>query len=175
MVSIEEIQAAYYMVAATGVLIAAVFYVVNLRMAKRKQIIDNTILYGNLLADKEVVKQWHNVLFEQQIPSYEEWAKRYRSDPEAYSNLYSTHGLMSMIGMGIEQGVIDREMFFKRGNDVWVKILYKKIRPWIEGMRTRHNDPKWGYYIEYLYDEVMRLYPDIAIPEDIEKLLSPTQ
>ncbi len=31
MVSIDEIQAAYYMVAATGVLIAAIYYVYNLK------------------------------------------------------------------------------------------------------------------------------------------------
>ena len=33
MVSFEEIQAAYYMVAATGVLVAAVYYVFNMRAA----------------------------------------------------------------------------------------------------------------------------------------------
>jgi len=37
MVSFEEIQAAYYMVAATGVLIAAVFYVLNLRISRKNQ------------------------------------------------------------------------------------------------------------------------------------------
>ncbi|MDH5364755.1 MAG: hypothetical protein OEY99_02855 [Aigarchaeota archaeon] len=37
MVSFEEIQAAYYMVAATGVLVAAVFYVLNLRISRRNQ------------------------------------------------------------------------------------------------------------------------------------------
>lgn len=35
MVSVEEIQVAYYMVAATGVLIAAVFYILNLRISQR--------------------------------------------------------------------------------------------------------------------------------------------
>jgi hypothetical protein len=35
MVSFEEIQAAYYMVAATGVLVAAIYYIMNLRNAVR--------------------------------------------------------------------------------------------------------------------------------------------
>jgi hypothetical protein len=81
LVTIEEIQAAYYMVAATGVLVAAGYYVINLQITRRKQIIDNTILYGNLLRDKERVKQWQHVLFEQHFSSYEEWAKKYRTDP----------------------------------------------------------------------------------------------
>ena len=38
MVSFEEIQAAYYMVAATGVLVAAVYYVMNLSLEKVPEI-----------------------------------------------------------------------------------------------------------------------------------------
>jgi len=42
MVSFEEIQAAYYMVAATGVLVAAVYYILNMRVAQKtsKQTLD---------------------------------------------------------------------------------------------------------------------------------------
>ncbi len=163
------------MVAATGVLVAAGYYVINLQITRRKQIIDNTILYGNLLRDKERVKQWQHVLFEQHFSSYEEWAKKYRTDPEAFSNLYSTEGLLSMIGMCIEEGVVDRELLFKRGFNVWVKILYPKILPWINGMRTRYNDPNWAYYSEYLYNEVMRLHPEIVVPEDVGALIYSTK
>jgi hypothetical protein len=35
LVELFEIQAAYYMVAATGVLIVAVFYILNLRISQR--------------------------------------------------------------------------------------------------------------------------------------------
>jgi len=35
MVDLAEIQAAYYMVAATGVLVAAIYYVVTLRTTQR--------------------------------------------------------------------------------------------------------------------------------------------
>jgi hypothetical protein len=175
MVSIEEIQAAYYMVAATGVLVAAGYYVLNLQMTRRKQKLDNTIYYGNLFTDKEWVKQWHQVLFEQHFTTYEEWAKKYRTDPEAFSNLYAIQGLMSMIGMCVEEDVVDRELLFKRGFNVWVKILYPKLLPWINGMRTRYNDPKWNYYPEYLYNEVLRMYPDIVVPEDMSALFYSSQ
>jgi hypothetical protein len=37
MVTIEEIQAAYYMVAATGVLVAAAFYILNIRETMRNR------------------------------------------------------------------------------------------------------------------------------------------
>ena len=37
MVDLAEIQAAYYMVAATGVLVAAIYYVYNMRAAERNK------------------------------------------------------------------------------------------------------------------------------------------
>ncbi len=37
MVELAEIQAAYYMVAATGVLVAAIYYVYNMRAAERNK------------------------------------------------------------------------------------------------------------------------------------------
>ena len=50
MVSFEEIQTAYYMVAATGVLIAAIFYVHNLReTAKNRRVTLTTSLMQPVL------------------------------------------------------------------------------------------------------------------------------
>ena len=45
MVELAEIQAVYYMVAATGVLVAAVFYMFNLRetMRNRKATFNNNV------------------------------------------------------------------------------------------------------------------------------------
>jgi hypothetical protein len=49
LVTIEEIQAVYYMVAATGVLVAATYYVLNLRVSQRNQELKLKALDGNVL------------------------------------------------------------------------------------------------------------------------------
>ena len=67
-----DVQTLTTMFGGIGVGVAAIYYMMNLRMTRRKHIIDNTILYGNLLDNKELVKQWHHVLFEQQFSSYDE-------------------------------------------------------------------------------------------------------
>jgi len=69
MVSIEEIQAAYYMVAATGVLVAAVFYVLNLRETtkNRRITLTNTMMQpfmseeGNRLFIDLVNMKWSDL------------------------------------------------------------------------------------------------------------------
>ena len=39
MVDLAEIQAAYYMVAATGVLVAAIYYVYNMRISQKNSML----------------------------------------------------------------------------------------------------------------------------------------
>ena len=166
MVDLSLLQSVSYIAGALGVCIAVVYYVMNLQMARRKQKIDNTIFYGNLIHNKEQVGQWRHVLFEQQFTSFEEWDKKYRIDPEAYSNTYGTKGLLEMIGMCIQEGIVDRDLLFKRGYVVWIKVVYQKLKPWYIGMRALYNDPLYGSYAGYIYNEVMRLYPDVTIPKD---------
>lgn len=162
-----DIQTLTTMFGGIGVGVAAIYYMMNLRMTRRKHIIDNTILYGNLLDNKELVKQWHQVLFEQQFSSYDEWAEKYRSDPETFSNLYATQGLMAMLGMCLEEGIVDKEVLFKRGFNIWANVIYPRLWPWIRDMRTRYNDPNFAYYSEYFYNEAMKWSPKLNVPKDL--------
>jgi len=68
--------------------------------------------------------------------------------------------------MCIQEGVVDSDLLFKRGWVEWTKVVYNKLKPWYIGMRSLYNDPSYGYYAEFVYSEVMRLYPEIALPQD---------
>jgi len=62
MVSIEEIQAAYYMVAATGVLVAAAYYIyntrINQRMMKVTQDSRKAEVTNNILNNLQSLESW---------------------------------------------------------------------------------------------------------------------
>ena len=166
MVDVGLLQSLSYVAAAIGVCVAAVYYVMNLQMTRRKLKIDNTILYGNLITNKEMVLQWRHVLFEQQFQSFEEWDKKYRSDPEAYSSLYGTIGLLGQLGMCVQEDLVDRDMLAKRSLVTWTLAIYPKVKPIIIGLRALYNDQLYGSYCEYLYDECVKRYPDAAAPKD---------
>ena len=138
----------------------------NLQMARRKLKIDNTILYGNLMSNKEMVLQWRHVLFEQQFSSFEEWDKKYRSDPEAYSNVQATIGLLGQLGMCVQEDLVDFDMLTKRSLVALTLAVYPKIKPIIMGIRTLYNDPFYGAYCDYLYEEVTKRYPEAVRPTD---------
>ncbi len=104
-----------YIAGALGVCVAAYYYVMNLQITRRKLKIDNTIFYGNLIGNKEMVLSWRNFLFNQQFSSFEEWDKKYRPDPEAYSNYMATSVLLDQFGMCIKEGLVGFDMLTKRG------------------------------------------------------------
>ena len=166
MVDIALLQSISYTAGALGVCIAAFYYVMNLQMARRKMKIDNTILYGNLLTDKEMVIHWRNILFDQQFSSFEEWDTKYRSDPEAYSNYFAIEGLMGMMGMCVKEDLVDFDMLCHRSLVTWTLAVYPKIKPINLGFRAIYNDPLYASYCDYLYDEVVKRYPNAVRPSD---------
>jgi hypothetical protein len=166
MVDIVVLQSASYVAAAIGVCVAAIYYVMNLQMTRRKLKVDNTIFYGNLLSNKEMVLQWRDVLYDQYFTSYEEWDKKYRPDPEAYSNLYSTMGLMNQLGMCVQEDLVDFDKLARKGLLAWTLAVYPKVKPIFTGMGALYKNGLYGSYSKYLYDECVRRYPDAAAPTD---------
>lgn len=171
MVDLALLQSLSYIAGALGVCVAAIYYMMNLQMARRKMKIDNTIFYGNLITNKETVLQWRHVLYEQHFQSFEEWDKKYRSDPEAYSNYNATAGLMGMLGMCVHEDLVDFTMLAKRGVITLILAVWPKIMPIIMGFRALYNEPLYGSYSEYLYEETLRRYPNAKMSPERAKLV----
>ncbi len=171
MVDLALLQSVSYIAGALGVCVAAIYYMMNLQMARRKMKIDNTILYGNLITNKETVLQWRHVLYEQHFSSFEDWDKKYRPDPEAYSNYNATAGLLGMLGMCVQEDLVDFDMLARRGVITLILAVYPKIKPIIMGFRALYNEPLYGSYSEYLYEETVKRYPNARMPHERVQLV----
>ncbi len=156
---------------AGGIIVGVAYYIMNIQMARRKLKIDNTILYGNLITNKETVLQWRHVLYEQKYSSFDEWDQKYRKDPEAYSNYNATQGLLGMLGMCLSEGLVDVNLLCRRGLTLLTLAVYPKLKPIIMGYRALYNDPNYGFYSEYLYNEVVRRYPEARMPPERAKVI----
>lgn len=165
MVDLAEIQAAYYMVAATGVLVAALFYILNLRLLQKKMKIDATILYGNLIGEKQKIRDWRHLLFETDYTSLEEFDKLSKSNPEEYAIWMNIGNSMNQLGLLVHEKIVDPGMLFTILGPIWPKIMWAKFAPIIRDQRKLWNDPLWGYYGECLYNEAERMYPDVKVPQ----------
>ena len=70
------------------------------------------------------------------------------------------------MGMCVQEDLVDFDMLAKRGLVSWTLTVYPKIKPILVSIRALYNDPLYGSYSEYLYEEVVKRYPDAAAPED---------
>jgi len=85
MVSIEEIQAAYYMVAATGVLVAAGYYVWNMRQTIENRKAQLFTQMTSMFLNENWVENTSSLL-RLQFTDFEDFARRYDSgvNPDHY-------------------------------------------------------------------------------------------
>jgi hypothetical protein len=170
MVELAEIQTIYYMVAATGVLVAAVFYILNLRaqqenmkqtLATRKaQILSDIELFASSLPPNKTFTQ---VVYQQQFKTYEEWLRKYSApvDPESYSNLLAAHAQTNYMGGLVYEGITDLDHLLRITPPLWIMLIWERISPVILEWRSIYKDPFMGFYTEYLYNEIRKKYPEV--------------
>jgi hypothetical protein len=135
LVTIEEIQAAYYMVAATGVLVAAIFYVMNLRETTRNR----RATYSTNLQQATQNQEWQQRFMEvvnMQFTDFEDFKKKYDSSAstESYAKRHSVLTTYDILGWQLRKGLIDMDSI----PDIQafgLVLLWHKFKPIIEGYR----------------------------------------
>jgi hypothetical protein len=176
MVDLAEIQAAYYMVAATGVLVAAGYYVIILRENRKNGRITLTNTLMQQFSSLEDSKLWIE-LMNMQWTSYEDFENKYGSDNNEDNYAKRTHiwSWFDSVGYLLEAGIVDRESIF-RVQELSASWLWAKFKPIIEENRRRYSGIHYLHGFEYLASEMMRMKnerePSYRIPETLTKFIS---
>jgi hypothetical protein len=176
MVTIEEIQAAYYMVAATGVLVAAIFYILNLRTQQEnlKETTRNrraTFTYNIMqpFTTKEFAKDWLNLLA-MRWEDFEDFQKKYdsRVNPNNFALRLSYWNLCDSVGYQYRSGLIDIDTVYNvYGN--WISLIWRKFEPVIK--EYRKTDFSKGSYenFEYLANAITEMAIQKRGLEEVER------
>ncbi|MGD0805704.1 MAG: hypothetical protein ABSA11_16710 [Candidatus Bathyarchaeia archaeon] len=135
MVDLAEIQTVYYMVAATGVLVAAVFYIANLRETTRNR----KATFANNAWHTMLTPEWQKLYMEvssMRWRDFDDFKRKYDSsvDVESYAKRMSIWTNFDSLGWQLRQGSIDIDSF----PDVWalgIVRTWQKCKPIIEGYR----------------------------------------
>jgi len=180
MVDLAEIQAAYYMVAATGVLVAAVFYVLNLRETTKNRRISYTNSVMQQLCSEEGVRRELDC-YTMQWTDFEDFKKKYDStvNPANYSKRISLWLVYDSIGYLYKSGLIDLDTVANVGGG-WVTWDWLKFKPIIEELRRTEAGPRAFRNFEYLAEAVLSIIergePDARARYDrVEKAHRATQ
>jgi hypothetical protein len=130
LVDLAEIQAAYYLVAATGVLVAAVYYIQNLRVAERNKKIQLSMSIADRLGSKEFRRDYFT-LWKLDWKDIDDFMKKYDSSVntedarELWALRWSVWNTYDNLGYLLREGLVNDDIVFNSsGNDsifIWAK------------------------------------------------------
>jgi hypothetical protein len=135
LVDLSEIQAVYYMVAATGVIVAAIFYILNLRETTNNRI----ATFANNRLQTTLTEDWilrSTEIMNMQWSDFEDFKKKYDSsvDPQIYAKRLSLWASYDSIGRMYRQGTINLDYIGSASGLVMV-LAWLKFKPIIVGYR----------------------------------------
>jgi hypothetical protein len=153
LVSFEEVQTAYYMVAATGVLVAAIYYIVNMRttlQTRQAQLFMQ--LYDRWTFD--IADKFWDFL-DDDISTAEELLDRQKTDKEFRRRTAILSRYHEGVGVLVRFGLLDIRYIAYLAS--WpTRMYWEKLKPIIEDVRRLQNAPRSDSESEYLYNELMK-------------------
>jgi hypothetical protein len=179
MVDLALLETVSYIVGALGVFVAAVFYVLNLRISQRNMRLTLETrrigLMDSLIArtiNKETMKGFFELL-RYEWSDYEDFERKYGSENniEAATTRYTVWNTFDSLGMMLRKGIVEAEDIY---NVASISLfLWVKFKPIIEENRRRYNGESYLKDFEYLYEETLKVKlsrdPSYRIPETLDR------
>jgi len=174
LVDLAEIQAAYYMVAATGVLIAAVFYILNLRISQRNQELMLKAQEQSARAQQQTLEtrqaqmfmniyqqttskdftSAYNKFISSQWENYSESRELFQKK-EFADDFYILGMYFEGLGVLVKEGYLPIRLVALLLTGM-TRSFWEKLKPIVDEARVDMGYVRWFSEAEYLYDELLR-------------------
>src|SRR3972149_966852 len=134
MVDLAEIQMAYYMVAATGVLIAAIYYIINLRYNMKAREMEICRLFTTDYVSDQGLQRFA-IVSTMEWKDHEDFMEKYGySNPEMFGKWVSMFYVWETLGVLIKSKVVKAELIYALGGYGAIR-LWEKYKDIIQGRR----------------------------------------
>ena len=157
MVDLAEIQAAYYMVAATGVLVAAVYYALSLRTNQRNMKIQLSTRIADKFATKEYLSDYHDLIL-LNWRDVEDFKKRYDHtvNKESFVKRFSMWQTYDNLGYQVREGLVDPYIVYNATGFGCI-LIWGCYKPIIDEVSRRELGPRTFENFEYLARVMWRI------------------
>jgi hypothetical protein len=155
MLDITSISA---VVAAAGVLVGVVYYILEIRHQSRMRQTDFIVRLYSTYGSKE----FHDTLMDLhslQFNDYEDFVRKYGpwfSRGTAQTAIFVVSTYFTEIGILLSRKIIDIDFFYDIFGSTSVRLNWEKVKPVILGLRELFHDPKVFSPFEFLYNEVQK-------------------
>ena len=143
-----DIQTISIVIASAGVFAAAIYYILQLRHQTKMRQTDLLVRLFSTLANKDWLESWEKVR-DREVLDYNDYKAKY-----AFVELNEVFLFYEQLGRLLQKRLIDIDLLPLYPGQI--KITWEKMKPVVEGGRKRYNEPKFGYWSEYLYNEMKK-------------------
>ena len=146
MVDITEVSA---MVAAAGVLIAVIYYMLDIRNQAKLRKTDLVMRLYSAFGSSEFVEAWE-VMRKREFTDYETYDKKY-----GLSAYMQVSTLLEEVGILLGRRLIDNDLV----DDLFtvpVRLAWERMKALIQEDRKQTNEPRTWEWFEYLYNEMKK-------------------
>ena len=146
MVDITEISA---MVAAVGVLIAVIYYILDIRNQAKLRKTDLVMRLYSAFGSPEFVEAWE-IMRKREFTDYETYEKKY-----GLSAYMQVSTLFEEVGILLGRRLIDNDLV----DDLFsvpVRLAWERMKVLIQEDRKQTNEPRTWEWFEYLYNEMKK-------------------
>ena len=158
MVDILLLQTVSILVTSAGLLVAALYYVLQIRHQTKIRQTDLVMRLYSTWGSKE----FRDMLMEDlnlQFKDYEDFVKKYGpwlSKGPAQTAISAIAMYFGGIGFLLYKKIIDVDFIYNLIGFLPVKLHWEKMKPIVSGLREQYNSPSMFGWFEYLYNEMKK-------------------
>jgi len=150
-----DISTVSIVVASAGVFAAAIYYILQLRHQSRMRQTDLVVRLYSAFSGKELQEAYFETVYGFEFADYDDFMKKYRMPAKSILPLWQVCTFFDGVGVLLRRKLVDiglvDELFHAGATIVW-----KKVKPLVEGRRKELNQPTTYQSFEYLYNEMKK-------------------
>ena len=135
-------------VAAAGVLIGVVYYILDMRNQARTRRTDLLVRLFSTLMSKDWLEAWEKVR-DRETLDYNDYKEKY-----GFVEVNEVYLFLDQLGRLLQKGLIDLDLLPLEAGQI--SNTHEKLDSIMKGARKKFNEPKMGQGFEYLYNELKK-------------------
>jgi len=176
LVELATLQAVSYIMGSMGVFVAAVYYVLNIQNNRRNQQQTLETRKADILqrllqvfASQDYADTWHDVVFNQNFLTYEEWQRDYgpRVNPDAYSNFAALVTYHEILGGLLRENLVSIELVERTYQPLHLICVWDRVEPVVKKWREKYHADSLYENFEYMFNLYMERHPEAQITRSI--------
>jgi len=157
---VVEVQTISIVFASAGVMVAAIYYLMQIRHQIKIRQTDLLVRLAPWLnmSGSELLQAYVKVL-NLEFKDYDDFVKKYgpplAEKPEQMA-IMTVGNYFEAIGTLLRRKLLDADLVWDYWGETFIALWQKKYQLYVEGVRKEFNQPEFGGYGEYLFNEMQK-------------------